>query len=61
MRRIGIASGAGPFQEVPGAIEKLSEIDAPRALALLPDNPAQAARIFASGFAPLRVANTEGG
>ncbi len=59
VRRIGIASGAGPFQEVPGAIEMLSEIDT-RALALLPDNPAQAAQIFASGFAPLRVATRRG-
>ena len=40
--RIGIASGAGPFQEVPGAIEELSEIDL-RGVALLPDSPVEAA------------------
>jgi pimeloyl-ACP methyl ester carboxylesterase len=57
--RIGIASGAAPFQEVPGAIERLSETDT-RALALLPDNPPEAALIFASGFAPLRVATRRG-
>ena len=57
--RIGIASGAAPFQEVPGAIERLSEIDT-RALALLPDNPPEAALIFASGFGPLRVATRRG-
>lgn len=57
--RIGIASGAGPFQEVPGAIEELSEIDT-QALALLPGNAAEAAATFASGFGPLRAATRRG-
>jgi pimeloyl-ACP methyl ester carboxylesterase len=57
--RIGIASGAGPFQEVPGALESLSEIDA-RAAALLPDNPTEAAVIFASYFEPILAAVRQG-
>ena len=57
--RIGIASGAGPFQEVPGALEDLSEFDT-EALALLPDKVAEAAAAFASGFGPLRVATRKG-
>jgi pimeloyl-ACP methyl ester carboxylesterase len=57
--RIGIASGAGPFQHVPGAIEELSEIDK-KALALLPDKAAEAAATFAAGFGPLRVAMRKG-
>lgn len=47
--RVGVASGAGPFQEVPGALDDLSDIDI-RAVGLLPDNPAEAAATFASGF-----------
>jgi pimeloyl-ACP methyl ester carboxylesterase len=54
--RIGIASGAGPFQHVPGAIEGLSEFDR-EALALLPDKLAEAAAAFAG---PLRVATRRG-
>jgi pimeloyl-ACP methyl ester carboxylesterase len=50
--RVGVASGAGPFQEIPEALAGLSEIDA-RAVALLPENPTEAATIFASGFAPI--------
>jgi pimeloyl-ACP methyl ester carboxylesterase len=57
--RVGIASGAGPFQEVPGAIDGLSEIDT-RAVALLPDSPAEAAATFASGFEPILTAVREG-
>ena len=57
--RIGIASGAGPLQEVPGALESLSEIDT-RAAALLPDNPTEAAVIFASYFEPILEAVREG-
>jgi pimeloyl-ACP methyl ester carboxylesterase len=59
VRRIGVASGAGPFQEVPGALDSLSEIDA-RAAALLPDNPTEAAVIFASYFEPLLAAARQG-
>jgi pimeloyl-ACP methyl ester carboxylesterase len=47
--RVGVASGAGPFQEVPGAIEGLSGIDR-QAVALLPGDPDAAAATFASGF-----------
>ena len=57
--RIGVASGAGPFQEVPGAIEALSEIDS-RAVGLLPTNPAEAAATFASGFEPFLAAVNQG-
>ncbi|MGO8875464.1 MAG: alpha/beta fold hydrolase [Acidimicrobiales bacterium] len=52
--RVGVASGAGPFQEVPGALEQLSAIDT-RAVGLLPDNPAEAAATFASGFVSFEV------
>lgn len=57
--RIGVASGAGPFQEIPEALEGLSEIDT-RAVALLPDNPTEAATIFASGFEPILMAVRQG-
>jgi pimeloyl-ACP methyl ester carboxylesterase len=57
--RIGIASGAGPFQEIPGAMEGFSEIDT-RAAALLPGNPTEAAATFASGFVPFREATQKG-
>ncbi len=50
--RIGVASGAGPFQVIPEALEGLSEIDS-RAVALLPDSPTEAATVFASGLAPI--------
>lgn len=57
--RIGVASGAGPFQEIPEALDGLSEIDT-RAVALLPDNPTEAATIFASGFEPILSAVRQG-
>lgn len=57
--RIGVAAGAGPFQEVPGAIEELSEIDT-KALALLPASPVEAAATFASGFEPILLAVRQG-
>jgi pimeloyl-ACP methyl ester carboxylesterase len=57
--RIGVASGAGPFQEIPGALEGLSEIDA-KAVALLPGNPTEAAVIFASYFEPTLTALRQG-
>jgi len=57
--RIGVASGAGPFQEIPEALAGLSEIDA-RAAALLPDRPTEAATIFASGFEPILRALRQG-
>ena len=57
--RIGVASGAGPFQEVPGALDGLSEIDA-KAEALLPGNPTEAAVVFASYFEPITEALRQG-
>ncbi len=50
--RAGIASGAGPFQLVPGALEDLDDDDR-AALSLLPGNPAALAAAFAAGFEPL--------
>jgi pimeloyl-ACP methyl ester carboxylesterase len=50
--RAGIASGAGPFQRVPGALDDLDEGDR-AAVSLLPGNPAAAASAFAAGFEPL--------
>lgn len=50
--RVGVASGAGPFGLVPGALAALDETDT-AARALLPDDPEGAAAGFAAGFAPL--------
>ncbi len=50
--RVGVASGAGPFLLVPGAIDALDESDR-AALALLPDDSIGAANAFAAGFEPL--------
>ena len=50
--RAGIASGAGPFQLVPGALDDLDDDDR-AAVALLPGEPAAAAAAFAAGFEPL--------
>jgi pimeloyl-ACP methyl ester carboxylesterase len=52
VRRAGVASGAGPFDRVPDALDALDENDS-RALALLPDDVEGAARGFADGFEPL--------
>ncbi len=49
---VGVASGAGPFQRVPGALDSLDDNDS-RAVALLPGDPAAAATVFAAGFEPL--------
>jgi pimeloyl-ACP methyl ester carboxylesterase len=57
--RVGVASGAGPFQELPEELDGLSEIDT-RAEALLPDNPTEAATIFAAGFEPILTALRQG-
>jgi pimeloyl-ACP methyl ester carboxylesterase len=57
--RIGVASGAGPFQEIPDALDGLSEIDA-KGVALLPGNPTEAAVIFASYFEPIMEALRQG-
>jgi pimeloyl-ACP methyl ester carboxylesterase len=50
--RVGVASGAGPFQHVPGALGQLDDDDR-AAGALLPGDPAGAAAGFAAGFEPL--------
>jgi len=50
--RVGIASGGGPFQLVPGALDELDDDDR-AALSLLPGDPAAAAAAFAAGFEPL--------
>jgi pimeloyl-ACP methyl ester carboxylesterase len=50
--RVGVASGAGPFQHVPGALGQLDGDDR-AAVALLPGDPAAAAAGFAAGFEPL--------
>jgi pimeloyl-ACP methyl ester carboxylesterase len=50
--RVGIASGAGPFRLVPGALDELDDNDR-AALSLLPDDPAAAASAFAARFEPL--------
>jgi pimeloyl-ACP methyl ester carboxylesterase len=50
--RAGIASGPGPFQRVPGALDDLDEGDR-AAVSLLPGNPAAAASAFTAGFEPL--------
>ena len=50
--RVGVASGAGPFQHVPGALEALDDGDR-AALPSLTSAPAAAAAVFAAGFEPL--------
>jgi pimeloyl-ACP methyl ester carboxylesterase len=45
---VGVASGPGPFQKVPGALAQLADSDL-AALALLPDRPDEAARQFTIG------------
>jgi pimeloyl-ACP methyl ester carboxylesterase len=47
--RVGVIAGAAPFQLVPGALERLSAVDA-RAARLLPGDPEQAAAGFLEGF-----------
>jgi pimeloyl-ACP methyl ester carboxylesterase len=49
---VGVMSGAGPFQHVPGALDDLSDIDK-EAVSLLPADPVGAADTFASGFPSL--------
>jgi len=50
--RAGIASGAGPFQLVPGALDSLDDSDR-AAVSLLPGDRAAAASALAAGFEPL--------
>jgi pimeloyl-ACP methyl ester carboxylesterase len=49
--RVGVGSGPGPFALVPGGLEQLDNDDT-AALALMPGDPAGAARIYAKGFEP---------
>jgi len=58
--RVGVASGAGPFQLVPGALDDFDDNE--RAVAaLLPADPVAAAAGFAAGFEPLIDAFAPGG
>jgi pimeloyl-ACP methyl ester carboxylesterase len=57
---VGIASGAGPYQLVPGAIDGLDDDDR-AVLALLPDYPARAAARFAAELEPLAELTREPG
>jgi len=52
VRRVGVSSGAAPFQQVPGLLDELDDTDR-AALALLPGDPAAAAAGFGAGFEPL--------
>lgn len=50
--RVGIASGVGPMQLVPGAMDRFNDTGR-AAVLLLPDNPSAAALAFADEFKPL--------
>jgi pimeloyl-ACP methyl ester carboxylesterase len=50
--RVGVASGPGPFQQVPGAIEQLDDNDR-QALTHLPQDLPAAAAAFGQGFEEL--------
>jgi pimeloyl-ACP methyl ester carboxylesterase len=58
--RVGVASGAGPFQLVPGGLSQLDDNDR-AAVASLSADPAAAAAGFAAGFEPLIAAVAPGG
>ena len=58
--RVGIASGAGPYQLVPGALDELDDDDL-AVLALLRGDPAAAAAAFAAELEPLAVLTREPG
>jgi pimeloyl-ACP methyl ester carboxylesterase len=58
--RVGIASGAGPYQLVPGAIDGLDDDDR-AVLALLPREPTRAAERFAAELEPLAEMSREPG
>jgi pimeloyl-ACP methyl ester carboxylesterase len=55
---VGVISGAGPFQEIPGALERLSGGDAEGA-ALSASDPDAAATAFAGTFADLAAVSDE--
>ena len=50
--RVGVASGAGPFGLIPGALDDLDDGDR-AAVSLLPGDPDAAASAFGAGFEPL--------
>ena len=50
--RVGMASGIGPVQLVPGAMDRIDDTDR-AAASLLPGDPAAAASAFAAQFEPL--------
>jgi pimeloyl-ACP methyl ester carboxylesterase len=52
VKGVGVASGAGPFEFVPNALDQLSDIDK-EAYLHLPSDPETAALGFASGFEEL--------
>jgi len=58
--RAGVASGAAPFQLVPGALDHLDDNDR-AAIKALPADPAAAAAGFGAGFEPLIDAVAHGG
>jgi pimeloyl-ACP methyl ester carboxylesterase len=59
--RLGITSGVGPVQQVPGFLEQLDDSDR-AVLSLLPGDPAAAASSFAAGCEPLvEVVRASGG
>ena len=59
--RAGIASGAGPFERVPGALDELDDNDR-GAVSLQPGDPVAAASAFAAGFDALaELAGVSGG
>jgi pimeloyl-ACP methyl ester carboxylesterase len=58
--RVGVASGAGPFQLVAGGLDHLDDDDR-AAVALLSADPAAAAAGFAAGFEPLAEQVAPGG
>jgi pimeloyl-ACP methyl ester carboxylesterase len=58
--RAGVVSGAGPFQEVPGALDSLDSDDR-AALGLLPADPVAAASAFAAAFESLAELSRQSG
>jgi pimeloyl-ACP methyl ester carboxylesterase len=50
---VGVASGAGPFQEIPSALDQLSDLDK-EAVAYLPGDRPAAAATFGAGFEKFR-------
>ena len=59
VRAVGVISGAGPMQDIPGVLDHLDGGDAEGA-ALAASDPAAAAEAFASTFAPFAAALTTG-